>query len=102
MELLGLGLNRASEMAGPPQMPDDFLSFQDVDTEVSYPIRLYSRYMDRFHIFFRFSAEEARDMIKRYLTEHPDPNNESIVECGLEQQKVLVKGQQDEADEARC
>ena len=33
MELLGLGLNRASEMAGPPQMPDDFLSFQDVDTE---------------------------------------------------------------------
>merc|ERR1711892_843351 len=79
MDLLVLGLNRASEMAGPPQMPNDFLSFQDVDTEVSHPIRLYSRYVDRFHIFFRFSAEEARDLIQRYLTEHPDPNNENIV-----------------------
>ena len=27
----------------------------------------------------RFSAEEARDLIQRYLTEHPDPNNENIV-----------------------
>ena len=27
-DLLVLGLNRASEMAGPPQMPNDFLSFQ--------------------------------------------------------------------------
>lgn len=53
MDLLVLGLNRASEMAGPPQMPNDFLSFQDVDTEVSHPIRLYSRYVDKFHIFFR-------------------------------------------------
>ena len=55
MDLLVLGLNRASEMAGPPQMPNDFLSFQDVDTEVSHPIRLYSRYVDRFHIFFRLN-----------------------------------------------
>lgn len=31
------------------------------------------------HILFRFSAEEARDLIQRYLTEHPDPNNENIV-----------------------
>ena len=28
---------------------------------------------------FRFSADEARDLIQRYLTEHPDPNNENIV-----------------------
>lgn len=27
----------------------------------------------------RFSAEEAKDLIQRYLTEHPDPNNENIV-----------------------
>ncbi|KOB73267.1 Pre-mRNA-processing-splicing factor 8 [Operophtera brumata] len=26
-----------------------------------------------------FTAEEARDLIQRYLTEHPDPNNENIV-----------------------
>ncbi len=28
MDLLVLGLNRAAEMAGPPQMPNDFLTFQ--------------------------------------------------------------------------
>merc|ERR1739838_676845 len=79
MDLLCLGLNRASEMAGPPQMPNDFRSFQDTVTESAHPIRLYCRYIDRIHIFFRFSADEARDLIQRYLTEHPDPNNENIV-----------------------
>ena len=29
--------------------------------------------------FSRFTADEARDLIQRYLTEHPDPNNENIV-----------------------
>lgn len=32
-----------------------------------------------FAYCFRFTAEEARDLIQRYLTEHPDPNNENIV-----------------------
>lgn len=73
------GLQRASEMAGPPQMPNDFLTFQDTPTETNHPIRLYCRYVDRIHLFFRFTAEEARDLIQRYLTEHPDPNNENIV-----------------------
>jgi len=27
----------------------------------------------------RFNSEETRDLIQRYLTEHPDPNNENIV-----------------------
>ncbi len=65
---------------------------------------MYTRYIDRVWIFFRFvtflliaiiefnsifiyyllffyrfTAEEARDLIQRYLTEHPDPNNENIV-----------------------
>lgn len=31
------------------------------------------------YILFRFTAEEAKDLIQRYLTEHPDPNNENIV-----------------------
>lgn len=53
LDLLVLGLQRASEMAGPPQIPNDFLSYQDVETEVAHPIRLYSRYIDRIHIFFR-------------------------------------------------
>uniref|UniRef100_H2Z6W6 MPN domain-containing protein n=1 Tax=Ciona savignyi TaxID=51511 RepID=H2Z6W6_CIOSA len=79
LDLLVLGLQRASEMTGPPQMPNDFLTYQNAATETSHPIRLYSRYIDRIHIFFRFTAEEARDLIQRYLTEHPDPNNENIV-----------------------
>ena len=38
-------------MAGPPQLPNDFLTYQDEDTEVVHPIRLYSRYINRVHIF---------------------------------------------------
>ena len=35
---------------------------------------------------FRFDADEARDLIQRFLTEHPDPNNENIV--GYNNKKV--------------
>ncbi|KAI8804010.1 NUC071 domain-containing protein [Cladochytrium replicatum] len=79
LDLLILTLPRASEMAGPPQLPNDFLQYRDEATEVRNPIRLYSRYVDKLHIFFRFTADEARDLIQRYLTENPDPNNENIV-----------------------
>ncbi|KAF9092952.1 Pre-mRNA-processing-splicing factor 8 [Mortierella sp. AD031] len=79
LDLLVLGLQRASEMAGPPQLPNDFLQFRDVATEVRHPIRLYTRFIDRFHMVLRFTADEARDLIQRYLTEHPDPNNENVV-----------------------
>ena len=60
-------------------MPNEFLTFRDVRTEVRHPIRLYTRNIDKVHILFRFSAEESKDLIQRYLTEHPDPNNENIV-----------------------
>lgn len=30
-------------------------------------------------MLFKFDAEESKDLIQRYLTEHPDPNNENIV-----------------------
>lgn len=80
LDLLVLGLHRASQMVGPPnQVPNEFLTFSDIQTETCHPIRLYSRYVNKIHIFFRFTAEEARDLIQRYLTEHPDPNNENIV-----------------------
>ena len=79
LDLLVLGLTRASEIAGPPQMPNEFISYRDVRTETRHPIRLYSRYIDKIHMLFRFTAEEAKDLIQRYLTEHPDPNNENMV-----------------------
>ncbi|WIA33570.1 hypothetical protein OEZ86_006694 [Tetradesmus obliquus] len=79
LDLLMLGLTRASELAGPPTVPNEWLSFQSKAVETRHPIRLYCRYMDRLFVLFKFSAEEARDLIQRYLTEHPDPNNENIV-----------------------
>ncbi|CAM9375519.1 unnamed protein product, partial [Ectocarpus sp. 8 AP-2014] len=79
LDLLLLGLTRASEIAGPPTMPNQYLSFRDTPTEMRHPIRLYTRYVDKIYMLFRFDAEEARDLIQRYLTEHPDPNNENVV-----------------------
>ena len=66
-------------MAGPPQMPNNFLQFRDTATETRHPIRLYSRYIDRIHIMFRFTADESRDLIQRYLSANPDPNNENLI-----------------------
>ncbi|KAF5453244.1 hypothetical protein F2P56_028160 [Juglans regia] len=79
LDLLLLGLTRGSEIAGPPQMPNEFITYWDTKVETRHPIRLYSRYIDRVHILLRFTHEEARDLIQRYLTEHPDPNNENMV-----------------------
>ena len=44
-----------------------------------HPIRLYTRYIDRVYMLLRFDSEDAKDLIQRYLTEHPDPNNENVV-----------------------
>jgi len=79
LDLLVLGLTRASDIAGPANIPNDYLTFKDLDTETRHPIRLYTRTIDRLFVLFRFDAEETKDLIQRYLTEHPDPNNENIV-----------------------
>ena len=79
LDLLLLGLQRASEIAGPPQGPNDFLQFRDRKTEIRHPIRLYTRYIDRIWVFLRFSADESRDLIQRFLTEQPDPNFENVI-----------------------
>jgi pre-mRNA-processing factor 8 len=79
LDLLILGLQRASEMAGPPQARNGFLQYRDQATEQRHPIRFYARYVDRIHILFRFTADESRDLIQRYLSVNPDPNNENIV-----------------------
>jgi pre-mRNA-processing factor 8 len=79
LDLLILGLQRASEMAGPPQMPNNFLQYRDSATETRHPIRLYSRYVDRLHILFRFNADESRDLIQRYLSANPDPTNNNVI-----------------------
>lgn len=47
--------------------------------ETKHPIRIYLRYVDHVYILFKFTADEARELIQRYLTENPDPNNENVV-----------------------
>ncbi|OLN95565.1 Pre-mRNA-processing-splicing factor 8 [Colletotrichum chlorophyti] len=79
LDLLLLGPQRASEIAGPPQSPNDFLQFRDKETETRHPIRLYTRYIDKIWVFLRFTADEARDLIQRFLTEQPDPNFENVI-----------------------
>jgi pre-mRNA-processing factor 8 len=79
LDLLLLGLTRASEMAGPPEVPNDFLTFKDVQVEKRHPIRLFTRYIDKVYMLLKFDADECKDLIQRYLTEHPDPNNENVV-----------------------
>ena len=65
LDLLVLGLSRASELAGPPGVPAEFLTFRDVATEVRHPVRLYMRYIDRLYMLLRFEADEARELIQR-------------------------------------
>jgi len=79
LDLLVLGLRRASEIAGPPQRPNEYLTFADIETEVSHPIRMYTRYLDKVYMLFKFDSNDSKDLIQRYLIEHPDPNNENAV-----------------------
>lgn len=79
LDLLVLGLPRASELAGPHNKPNEFMTFPDVNVEKRHTIRLYCRYIDKLYFVFRFTAEESKKLVQRFLTENPDPNNENIV-----------------------
>jgi pre-mRNA-processing factor 8 len=79
LDLMVLGLQRANEIAGPPNNPNEFMAYQDNSVQRRHPLRLYCRYIDRLYFVFRFTANESRDLVQRFLTENPDPNNENIV-----------------------
>jgi pre-mRNA-processing factor 8 len=79
LDLLLLGPQRATDIAGPPNAPNDFLQFASREVETRHPIRLYTRYIDKIWMFLRFTAEESRDLIQRFLTENPDPNFENVI-----------------------
>jgi len=63
LDLLILGLQRASELAGPINCPNDFMSHADVETETRHPVRIYCRYIDKIFVLFRFMEDESRDLI---------------------------------------
>jgi pre-mRNA-processing factor 8 len=79
LDLLNFGLQRACEMAGPPEMPNNFLKYCDPATETHHPIQLYSHYVDRLHILFRFSVDKSRDLIHRYLSVNSDSLNNNDI-----------------------
>ncbi|CXI49021.1 pre-mRNA-processing-splicing factor 8, putative [Plasmodium berghei] len=79
IDLLILGLTRAYDIAGPYNDVNQFLSFQNVNIETRHPIRLYCRYVDKIWILFKFNNDESKDLIQKFLTENPDPNNENVV-----------------------
>ncbi|AMD21189.1 HEL091Wp [Eremothecium sinecaudum] len=79
LDLLILGPERAQELAGPPNAPNEFLQFNDQATETKSPIRLYSRYLDKVSILFHFDEAEADDLVQDYLSENPDPNFENAI-----------------------
>ncbi len=54
MDLLMLGLNRSAEMAGPPQMPNDFLSFQVSDHEFIWIFCIHESRCTLVRVFFHF------------------------------------------------
>ncbi|KAH3899328.1 probable Pre-mRNA-splicing factor 8 [Saccharomycodes ludwigii] len=79
VDLLLLGPDRAHELAGGVDSPNEFLAYENLNTEIKHPIRLYCRYFDKIHIVFRLSELDSEDLIKDYLLENPDPNFENAV-----------------------
>ena len=82
LDLFVLDFTRASKIAGMQlQRPNEYLTSEDIDTEISHPIRLYTRYLDKVYMLFWFNAKQWWDLIQRSLIEYPDPNNENAVGC---------------------
>ncbi|GMM36116.1 U4/U6-U5 snRNP complex subunit [Saccharomycopsis crataegensis] len=78
-DLLLLGLDRATDLAGPPDSPNDFLQFKSVEDQKKSPLRFYFRYLDKVYFFFKFSEKESSELIQEYLSENPDPNFENVI-----------------------
>ncbi|QPG77068.1 hypothetical protein FOA43_004466 [Brettanomyces nanus] len=79
MDLLLLGPERAADLAGEPERPNEFMEFASEAVQKKSPIRCYSRNLNVVHIFFRFSRRQAADLVQDYLNANPDPNFASIV-----------------------
>ncbi|CCD23994.1 U4/U6-U5 snRNP complex subunit PRP8 NDAI_0C03340 [Naumovozyma dairenensis CBS 421] len=79
IDLLILGPERASEMVGPVDNPNDFMQFKSLEVEKKHPIRMYCRYLDRVYILLHFNERDADRLTDEYLAENPDPNFENAI-----------------------
>lgn len=57
IDLLILGLGRATELAGPPEDENEFMLFKSIEIETRHPIRMYMRYVDHVYIVFKFVSD---------------------------------------------
>ena len=73
LDLLVLGLGRASELAGPPSQPNDLMQFPSLALQTAHPIRGYLRYLDKIYILLHFQGQdEVSDLTNRFLAACPD------------------------------
>ncbi|KAL0224761.1 hypothetical protein RCL1_002673 [Eukaryota sp. TZLM3-RCL] len=70
LDLALIGPSRATDIIGPPDLPNEFATWQDVDVETKHPLRLYCRHTTTSYLLFKFSAATARDLVSRYLSSH--------------------------------
>lgn len=79
IDLLILGIDRATDLAGPPDSPNEFLQFKSKIIEKKHPIKIYSRYLDKINILFHFDEPDADELVAEYLSENPDPNFANVI-----------------------
>ncbi|KAK6589199.1 JAB PAD domain [Cryptosporidium xiaoi] len=79
VDLLLLGLPRANQIAGPPNLPNEFSKFNDKKIEVAHPIRIYCRFVDKIYLVLKLSKEDVKELVQRYLSENPDVNNNQSI-----------------------
>jgi pre-mRNA-processing factor 8 len=77
-DLMLLGPDRASQLAGPPGRPNAIGAFADPAQATAHPIRAYLRYLDKVYILLRYSRSEADDLITRFFENDRDPANLSV------------------------
>eukprot|EP00760_Papus_ankaliazontas_P008488 PhM_4_TR13843/c0_g1_i1/m.79014/K12856/PRPF8, PRP8; pre-mRNA-processing factor 8 len=78
MDLAVLGLDRAAEIDGNPNHPNDFATFPDIRTETKHPIRLYMRYINEIHVVYRFTHAQSQDLVERYHAKNPDRSHDPV------------------------
>ena len=66
LDLLILGMKRASEMAGPLQMPNNFLQFRDSATETQHAVRIRATLKG-----YTFSSGSQQTNLARISRPHP-------------------------------
>ena len=67
MDLMILGLSRATEFAGSSVHPN-VSTHTPRSLGTHHPIRLYTRYYERIYVLFKFSGDEAEDIVAEYLS----------------------------------